>query len=426
MAAAFDAVEAELGLPSVLVNNAAGNFPVPAEDLSPNGWRTVVEIVLNGTFYCSREFGRRHIAAGTPGSIVNIGASYAWTGGPGFAHSAAAKAGVKNLTETLAVEWAPYGIRVNCLVPGLFPHQDEAADIRGVPERGQSEDARSPAGRVGRPRELGWAATFLASPYAAYVSGATLAVDGANWQRRAMLMPEFRRSASSSARGRSAELRIRMQEGSQAQPAAAGLRDPVCGMTVSPATAAGSLHPSRTYVLLLQRALVPGALPRRTRPPSWSRPGAAPRPAGPSPAATPVRCIPRSAAMVPAPAHLRHGPRAGRGRSTARTNPELERHERRFWCCAALTAPLVALAMRSMLPGHPLEHACSRGRSLGRARCSPRPVVLWGGWPFFVRGLALAANRSLNMFTLIGLGWASPTPTAWSPRSRPTSSRFVP
>ena len=192
VAAAFEAAERELGLPGVLINNAAGNFPVPAEDLSPNGWRAVIDIVLTGSFLCAREFGRRHIAGGTPGAIVNIGASYAWTGGPGFAHSAAAKAGVKNLTETLAVEWAPYGIRINYLVPGLFPHQDETQDIRGVPERGQKEDARSPAGRVGRPRELAWACTFLASPYAAYVSGATLAVDGANWQRRAMLMPEFR------------------------------------------------------------------------------------------------------------------------------------------------------------------------------------------------------------------------------------------
>jgi NAD(P)-dependent dehydrogenase (short-subunit alcohol dehydrogenase family) len=191
VADAFDAVEAKLGLADVLVNNAAGNFPVPAEDLSPNGWRAVVESVLTGTFHCSREFGRRHLAAGTPGSIVNIGASYAWTGGPGFAHSAAAKAGVKNLTETLAVEWAPYGIRVNNLVPGLFPHDDEVAAIRGVPERGQREESRAPAGRVGRPRELGWAATFLASPFAAYVTGASLVVDGANWQRRSMLMPEF-------------------------------------------------------------------------------------------------------------------------------------------------------------------------------------------------------------------------------------------
>lgn len=191
VATAFDAVESALGPPGVLVNNAAGNFPVPAEDMSPNAWCTVVDIVLNGTFHCAREFARRQIAAGAPGSIINIGASYAWTGGPGFAHSAAAKAGVKNMTETLAVEWAPYGIRVNCLVPGLMPHEDEAAAIRGVPERGQREAARAPAGRVGQPRELGWAATFLASPYAAYISGHTLVVDGANWQRRAMLMPEF-------------------------------------------------------------------------------------------------------------------------------------------------------------------------------------------------------------------------------------------
>jgi len=191
VAAAFDRVESELGLPATLVNNAAGNFPVPAEDLSPNGWRTVVDIVLNGTFFCSREFGRRHIAAATPGSILNIGASYAWTGGPGFAHSAASKAGIKNLTETLAVEWGPYGIRVNGLAPGLFPHEDEVEAIRGVPGRGQRESARVPAGRVGERRELGWAATFLCSPYAAYISGHTLVVDGANWQRRAMLMPEF-------------------------------------------------------------------------------------------------------------------------------------------------------------------------------------------------------------------------------------------
>ena len=193
VAAAFDAVTDALGLPGVFVNNAAGNFPVPAEDLSPNGWRAVTQIVLDGTFICSREFARRHIEAGTPGAIVNIGASYAWTGGPGFAHSSAAKAGVKNLTETLAVEWAPYGIRVNYLVPGLMPHEDETKHItEGVPGRGQTEDARVPAMRTGRPRELAWAATYLASPYAVYITGATLTVDGANWQRRAMLLPEFR------------------------------------------------------------------------------------------------------------------------------------------------------------------------------------------------------------------------------------------
>jgi NAD(P)-dependent dehydrogenase (short-subunit alcohol dehydrogenase family) len=189
VAAAFDTVTETLGLPGVLINNAAANFPVPAEDMSPNAWRTVVDITLNGTFYCSREFGRRHLDAGTPGSIVDIGASYAWTGGPGFAHSAAAKAGVKNMVESLAVEWGPYGIQVNGLVPGLFPHEDMTDDIKGNLDRTHEKDLCQPAMRVGRVRELGWAATFLASPYARFISGHTLVVDGANWQRRSLTNP---------------------------------------------------------------------------------------------------------------------------------------------------------------------------------------------------------------------------------------------
>lgn len=189
IAAAFDAAEERFGLPGVLVNNAAANFPATAEDMSPNAWRTVVDITLNGTFFCCREFGRRHLAAGTPGSIVNVGATYAWTGGPGFAHSAAAKAGVKNLTESLAVEWGPYGIQVNCLVPGLMPHEDMTDDIQGNLARTHDKDATQPALRVGQRQELGWAATFLASPYGRFISGHTLVVDGANWQRRSLTNP---------------------------------------------------------------------------------------------------------------------------------------------------------------------------------------------------------------------------------------------
>jgi NAD(P)-dependent dehydrogenase (short-subunit alcohol dehydrogenase family) len=201
VAKAFDAIESEFSLPEILVNNAAANFPVPAEDMSPNAWRTVVDITLNGTFFVAREFGRRHLTVGTPGSIINVGASYAWTGGPGFAHSAAAKAGVKNMVETLAVEWGPYGIQVNGLVPGLFPHEDMTADIKANLARANDPDALGntttsnekdpcqPALRVGRLRELGWAATFLASPYARFISGHTLVVDGANWQRRTLTNP---------------------------------------------------------------------------------------------------------------------------------------------------------------------------------------------------------------------------------------------
>ena len=189
IAEAFDAATDRFAMPDVLINNAAANFPVPAEDMSPNAWRTVVDITLNGTFFCAREFARRHLAEGTPGSIVNIGASYAWTGGPGFAHSAAAKAGVKSMTESLAVEWGPYGIQVNGLVPGLFPHEDMTADIRSSLDRTHEKDPCQPAMRVGQLRELGWAATFLASPFARFISGHTMVVDGANWQRRSMTNP---------------------------------------------------------------------------------------------------------------------------------------------------------------------------------------------------------------------------------------------
>jgi NAD(P)-dependent dehydrogenase (short-subunit alcohol dehydrogenase family) len=184
--------EKALGPVDVLVNNAAGNFPVPAEDLSFNGWRAVTGIVLDGTFNCSTEFARRAIARTAPGAVLNIGATYAWTGGPGTAHSAAAKAAVTNLTQSLAVEWAPVGIRVNCLAPGLFPHDDHAAAMAGARPNGAAQDFTTiPAGRVGRVHELGWAATYLCSPYAVYLTGHTLVLDGANWLRRGLRMPEF-------------------------------------------------------------------------------------------------------------------------------------------------------------------------------------------------------------------------------------------
>src|SRR3954462_13164396 len=191
VASAYDAAAAALGAPvTVLVNNAAANFPVAAADLSPNGWRAVERIVLDGTFFCSQELHRRAVAVGTQACIVNIATTAAMTGGPGMAHSAAAKAGVISLTKTLAVEWAPDGIRVNAIAPGLFPHDDMPAALRAA--RDERVDARrQPAGRVGEPHELGWAATWLASPYATFVTGHVLVVDGGNWLRRDFAMPEF-------------------------------------------------------------------------------------------------------------------------------------------------------------------------------------------------------------------------------------------
>lgn len=192
----FDQVESTLGPVSVLVNNAAANFPVPAEAMSSNAWRTVTQIVLDGTYFCSAEFARRRLAQGGGGAILNVGATYAWTGGPGTAHSAAAKAAVTNLTQSLAVEWAPDDIRVNCLAPGLFLNEDHPEEtvngIKGGAGRASSRPAsRVPGGRTGAMHELGWAATYLCSPFAAYITGHTLVVDGANWLRRSLVMPEF-------------------------------------------------------------------------------------------------------------------------------------------------------------------------------------------------------------------------------------------
>jgi NAD(P)-dependent dehydrogenase (short-subunit alcohol dehydrogenase family) len=188
VAAAFADVAGALGPVDVLVNNAAANFPVPAADLSPNGWRAVERIVLDGTFFCSQELRRSVTARGTDGAIVNIATTAALTGGPGMAHSAAAKAGVVALTKTLAVEWAVDGVRVNAIAPGLFPHDDLPDAIKAA--RDDSVDAsRQPAGRVGKPHELGWAATWLCSPYASFVTGHVLVVDGGNWLRRDFAMP---------------------------------------------------------------------------------------------------------------------------------------------------------------------------------------------------------------------------------------------
>src|SRR3954471_13817893 len=189
VASAFDTAEAALDTPlSVLINNAAANFPVAAADLSANGWRAVERIVLDGTFFCSQELHRRVTGRSGHGVIVNIATTAATTGGPGMAHSAAAKAGVVSLTKSLAVEWAADGVRVNAVAPGLFPHDDLPAAIQAA--RDPSVDAsRQPAGRVGQPHELGWAVTWLASPYAAFVTGHVLVVDGGNWLRRDFAMP---------------------------------------------------------------------------------------------------------------------------------------------------------------------------------------------------------------------------------------------
>ena len=165
----------------ILVNNAAGNFICRAEELSPNGWNAVVGSVLNGAFFCSRAVGRHMIARGGGGSIVSILANYVWTGSPGTVHSAAAKAGVAALTQTLAVEWAPHRIRVNAIAPGPIESAGAARQLWTTPEAADRVLEAVPLKRWGRPEEIADAVAFLVSDHAGYITGDVLTIDGGAW-----------------------------------------------------------------------------------------------------------------------------------------------------------------------------------------------------------------------------------------------------
>lgn len=169
----------------ILINNAAGNFICRAEDLSPNGWNAVIGIVLNGSFYCSRAVGRHMIARKKGGSMVSILASYAWTGSPGTIHSASAKAGVLAMTQTLAVEWAQHGIRVNAIAPGPIQSAGAARQLWSSDEAVDLITESVPLKRWGSPEEVGHVVQFLVSPYAGYITGEVITMDGGQWLNRA-------------------------------------------------------------------------------------------------------------------------------------------------------------------------------------------------------------------------------------------------
>ncbi|NWK84626.1 2,4-dienoyl-CoA reductase [Staphylococcus sp. GSSP0090] len=165
-----------------LVNNAAGNFLCAAEDLSHNGWHSVIDIVLNGTWHCTQAVGKEWIKNGQRGRIINMVATYAWRAGAGVIHSASAKAGVLSMTRTLAVEWgSKYGINVNAIAPGPIDHTGGSGKLSLSDDAKQQTLDSVPLGRMGQPEEIAGLANFLMSEEASYINGACMTMDGGQW-----------------------------------------------------------------------------------------------------------------------------------------------------------------------------------------------------------------------------------------------------
>ena len=163
--AMFEAAGQHFGQIHGLVNNAAGNFVCPTERLSSNAFNSVVDIVLKGTYNCTLAIGKRWIAEGTPGTILNISTTYAWTGSGYVVPSAVAKAGALIMVRSLASEWGKYGIRLNAIAPGSFPTEGAWSRLR-PPELGDDstmKQERIPLGRYGEHQELSNLAAYLLS-----------------------------------------------------------------------------------------------------------------------------------------------------------------------------------------------------------------------------------------------------------------------
>ena len=186
-------VQREHGRIDLLVNNAAGNFYAPSESLSANAWKSVVEIDLYGTFFCSQAVVPAMKAQGG-GRIVSISMTLHYRGWPQMAHATAAKAGIDALTKTLALEWARDHVRVNAIAPGPIPTEgvkkaftpppsaDGVVDLFAQ-ERAMESYARKmiPLQRFGSPEDIANMVVFLASPAAAWITGAIMVVDGGEW-----------------------------------------------------------------------------------------------------------------------------------------------------------------------------------------------------------------------------------------------------
>jgi citronellol/citronellal dehydrogenase len=171
-----------------LVNNAGGQFVAPLAEMSPNGWRTVIDLNLNGTYLMARAAYRAWMKD-HGGAIVNMLADI-WTGYPGMGHMAAARAGIENMTFTMSMEWARSDVRVNCVAPGTILSNGMLTYTPDVQQRTADDATLQPAARLGTESEVSAAIVFLLSPAAAFITGETLKVDGgAQFQKFRLIEP---------------------------------------------------------------------------------------------------------------------------------------------------------------------------------------------------------------------------------------------
>ncbi len=179
----IEAIWADGGPLNGLLNNAAGNFISRTEDLSSRGFDAIANTVFHGTFYTTHAVGKRWIAGGDKGSVVSIVVTWVWTGSPFVVPSAMSKAGIHVMTQSLAVEWGRYGIRLNAIAPGLFPTEGMGKRLYPGMEASERESAkRNPMHRNGRMPELQNLAAFLMAEGCEWLTGQTIALDGAGWQ----------------------------------------------------------------------------------------------------------------------------------------------------------------------------------------------------------------------------------------------------
>ncbi|KAG4065161.1 hypothetical protein HA402_007558 [Bradysia odoriphaga] len=178
---AIDLVEKELGLPTIIVNNAAGNFISPTERLSPNAFKTIIDIVLNGTANVTLDMGKRLIAAQRGASFLTITTTYTYRGSAFVVPSATAKAGIENMVRSLASEWGRYGIRLNCVAPGPIDTGTDGGAWSRLDPTGAFKDVaieKLPVGRFGDPAEVSNLACYLLSDYSSFITGETILLDG--------------------------------------------------------------------------------------------------------------------------------------------------------------------------------------------------------------------------------------------------------